>query len=133
MSSCFVVKLFGREQNSDQNSWNFSKFGFEHFWANLKCHSFLDFYRSEKCYWAFMQNYAGGGARRSSELLEHFKIWFWKFLENFEVISLFVELFQGEQNSGQNSWNFSKFGFENFRETLKCHSFLDFDRSEKCY
>ena len=53
MSSCFVVKLFGREQNSDQNSWNFSKFGFEHFWANLKCHSFLDFYSSEKCYWAF--------------------------------------------------------------------------------
>ena len=56
----FFVELFRGKQNSDQNSWDFSKCGFENFWTASKCHSFLDFDCSEKNYQAFLQNYLVG-------------------------------------------------------------------------
>ena len=63
-----------------------------------------------------------------------FKKKFWILITAKNVIRLFFRTIAGGgggQNSAQNSWNFSKFGFEKFWGTLTCHSFLDFDRGEK--
>ena len=76
------------EQSSDQNSWNFSKFGFEQFWATLKCHSFLDFDRSEKCYWTFFSTVPGEN-RTLIRTVGTFQNLFWKF---FFLKQLFWEI-----------------------------------------